>query len=135
MPDKIYLGVHNDQPIHLTKHSWDCDWYWGFGYLGNRSWHYHFSSVLKDGLRADQYFSSSRISNDDWWVIRELFAQAYALEDAYGVYLRNTAGQTNRKGVTDLVGDKELAARINLDLEKILDKVWEFTWQAVNKET
>ena len=25
----------------LESESWDCNWYWGFGYLGNKNCHYH----------------------------------------------------------------------------------------------
>ena len=30
--DKIYLGNTTEYGrLYLSKHSWDCGWYWGFG--------------------------------------------------------------------------------------------------------
>lgn len=135
MAEKIYLGRHQGEPIYLTKHKWDCKWYWGFGYLGNDHWHFHFSSILEDHRLVSEYFDSTTISNSDWWVIRELFAQAYALKAAYEVFYRGGANQSHRKGVTDLLGDKELALRLKDDMERLLDRVWGFTCQAVKSES
>ena len=64
--------------LFLTKHTWDCGWYWGFGYIGNRNCHFHFDSLLENHKLASELFSDTNISNEDWWVIRDLFKQAYA---------------------------------------------------------
>ena len=45
--NKIKLGVVNNETIYLTPPSWDCDWYWGFGYLGNKNCHYHIDGLNK----------------------------------------------------------------------------------------
>lgn len=33
--------------LYLAPPSWDCDWYWGWGYLQNKDTHIHADSVLK----------------------------------------------------------------------------------------
>lgn len=55
MKDKILLGfagrnleIQNpNSAIYLSKHSWDCKWYWGFGYLGNNSCHWHMEGLIE----------------------------------------------------------------------------------------
>ena len=49
-PDNIPIGKHETYGfVNLRRPSFDCDWYWGFGYLGNRRCHFHL-----DGLREGE---------------------------------------------------------------------------------
>ena len=46
---RVYLGTtKGDFPeqIYLSGFSWDCGWYWGGGYLGNRNMHTHFDGCF-----------------------------------------------------------------------------------------
>lgn len=46
---KWYLGRtkgSNPEPVLLTDFTWDCDWYWGGGYIGNSKFHTHFDSAF-----------------------------------------------------------------------------------------
>lgn len=135
---RIYLGRMKDgagnwlngEAVYLTKHQWDCGWYWGFGYLGNSRCHAHFDTTFLRGvLLASEIFESTNISDADWWVIRDLFVQAYALRQAAEVY-RYGGHQTTQKGLTDLIQDRDMATRLNKDLSKVLDAVWDFTVKA-----
>ena len=124
----------------LEKHKWDCGWYWGFGYVGNKNCHFHFDSLLyiKDGKGSVKYtasdlFESTKITDKEWWVIRDLFSQAYALQKAAEVY-QYGGHQTTVVGTTDIIKNKERADQINADLQKVLDLVWDYTCKAVNKE-
>lgn len=138
--ERIYLGkLKNDagtfgagEPIYLSKHSWDCGWYWGFGYLGNRNLHFHFDSLLDNSKYASDLFEDPKVSNNDWWVIRDLFVQAYALKKAAEVYYYG-GHQTSRKGVTDLIKDDTMVRRLNADLEKVLDTAWDFIQTAISQ--
>ena len=40
------LKGKNQSIIYLEDFSWDCDWYWGGGYIGNRSMHTHFDGCF-----------------------------------------------------------------------------------------
>jgi hypothetical protein len=28
MTTKIYLGTQDNERMYVTKHKWDCNWYW-----------------------------------------------------------------------------------------------------------
>lgn len=146
MTTKILLGRLNNglgtpadgEDVYLSKHQWDCGWYWGFGYLGNNRCYFHFDSLFVINRRnplASELFFSTHISDKEWWVIRDLFKQAYALVAAAEVY-RFGGRQTSLPGVTDILKNSEMAATINADLQKVLDLVWDYCCKAVQpKET
>lgn len=130
--NRILLGrsANYDEPIYLTKHQWDCGWYWSFGYLGNKNCHLHFSSYL-EGAKYDigDHLKGSNITQNEWWLIRDLFVQAYALKKAAEVY-RFGGHQSTCKGVTDVISDLEMCKRLNADLEKVLNVLWDFVVEA-----
>jgi hypothetical protein len=43
-----YTKESTPEAIYLRDFSWDCDWYWGGGYIGNRKLHTHFDSCFLD---------------------------------------------------------------------------------------
>ena len=125
--------------VYLTKHSWDCGWYWSLGYLGNNNCHFHFDSILhikdsKNNIKhlASELFQTTNITDKEWWVIRDLFVQAYALKEAAAVY-RHGGHQSALEGVTDIIRSPDMAKFINADLEKLLDVLWNYVCAAVNK--
>ena len=137
MKERILLGrvaadagtYADSEPLFLEKHSWDCGWYWGFGYIGNKNTHFHFDSLLENTKYASEIFKQTNISDSDWWVIRDLFKQAYALKAAAETY-RYGGHQTSRPGVTDILKSQEKADALNKDLQVVLDAAWEFTVNA-----
>jgi len=148
MTDKILLGklksgagtFADGENIWLTKQEWACGWYWSFGYLGNSKCHFHFDSLLyiKDSKGSVKYtasdlFESTNISDKEWWVMRDLFVQAYALQKAAEVY-RYGGHQSTLVGVTDLIKDDDMAKRLNADLEKTLNTLWDYTCKAIEKK-
>ena len=52
---RVLLGQNDGQNIYLTPPSWDCDWYWGSGYLGNSNNHYHV-----DGLKKIETYNTDK---------------------------------------------------------------------------
>jgi hypothetical protein len=36
------------EPVYLEDFSWECDWYWGGGYISNINFHTHFDSCFLD---------------------------------------------------------------------------------------
>lgn len=125
MKDKILLGRVDNQPVYIYKHSWDCNWYWGFGYLGNNNWHFHMESLIDDSFQVDKLFESTKITQGQWWVIRDLFIQAYSLKKVAETF-RHGGYQTKLEGVTDIIQDKELEVLMNSKLEIVLNKTWEY---------
>lgn len=126
---KIYLGKDLDgESVYLTKHSWDCGWYWGFGYLGNSNCHYHMSSWLnkKEACYLKNHLSESPILDQEhWWQLGDLFKQAYALQEMAEIYHRGGANWTSTLN-RGLGKDQEMCDRLNKDLERVLDNIWEF---------
>jgi hypothetical protein len=131
---KILLGtlksdagteIADGEVIYLSKHKWDCGWYWGFGYVGNVRSHFHFESLIKNTKTASELFDRTNIADKEWWVIRDLFVQAYALQKAAEVY-RYGGHQTSLAGVTDIIKNPEIAKQLNADLEKVLDVLWDY---------
>ena len=124
---KIYLGTIRGTKLFIEKHKWDCSWYWAFGYIGNRDLHTHFDNVfLKERITWDvTTFDDCNFRQGDWWVILELFKQAYALKEAAAVY-KHGGWVANRVGITDTTKSKAKMETLNEDLKKTLDILWEF---------
>ena len=36
------------EPVYLEGFKWDCGWYWGGGYIGNKNFHAHFDGAFLD---------------------------------------------------------------------------------------
>jgi hypothetical protein len=111
--------------MYITKHKWDCNWYWALGYVGNDNCHFHFESYLKDGKSVNDVFTECNFTYTDWWVIRDLFTQAYALKKIAEVY-QYGGHQITKAGVTDIIKNSDKAKQVNEDLNLILDTVWDF---------
>lgn len=87
---KDYIFAHDTyerKPLYLRPPSWDCGWYWGFGYLGNKSSHYHVKSLMKEAsfiqsttgiiIALDGLPEYAKI----WRSLSELFTQFYVLKE------------------------------------------------------
>jgi hypothetical protein len=110
----------------LTKHQWDCDWCWG----GNSNNHFHIESLvnypalkgrgftarlIKGETDVNQIFDNTWLTQETWWVLRDLFIQAYGLKKAAEIY-RHGDHQTTVSGLTDVLQLQEKADIINADL-------------------
>jgi len=125
---KILLGTSiEDGKLYLTKHSWDCGWYWGFGYIGNANLHTHFDGTFLNGENIwkspKELFKSTAITDKLWWELKDLFVQAYALKKVAEVY--HYGGHCTITENTKAILSTEKEAIINADLEIILNKIWE----------
>lgn len=111
---KFLIGTVDNEPIYLSAPSWDCGWYWGFGYLGNNNCHYHFSGLDKNKdlhTAIKEHFDTINIRESQLWEFAELMSTFYKLKTATEV-LRGSAGLTSNpiKGV--IQNDDEIK-RIN----------------------
>lgn len=131
MKDRIYLGrggpglkYGEGEAIYLEKHEWQCGWYWGFGYLGNKNLHFHFNSVLEQPsvYKVDEAFKSTWITQDQWWILRDLFIQAYAFQKAAECY--RYGGHQSQKAELYRVKSKDMAMHINNNLRQVLNTIW-----------
>ena len=131
---KIYLGTTRadfkqlpSERIYLSKHTWDCSWYWGFGYIGNHNLHAHFTTFLRDGAGygIDKVFSHTKLTDNNWWTILEMFSSAYKLREAADLYNRGGSHITTNLCAWDLTS-KSVSDSLNKDLELVLDTVWKY---------
>ena len=93
----------------------------------------HIDSLINGEYDVNKIFDKGTpMTQDQWWIIRDLFRQAYALKAAAEVY-QHGGHQTTKPGMTDCIKNLEMAARINKDLETVLNKVWDFLLNEVKK--
>jgi len=125
MIEKILLGRIDNETVLLSKHQWDCGWYWGFGYVGNRNHHFHINSLMEAETDVNKIFDKTWLTQKAWWTLRDLFIQAYGLKKAAEIY-RHGGHQMKVAGLTDVLQLQEKADIINVDLGILLDKTWDF---------
>lgn len=126
---EIYLGKDiRGEKIYLCKHEWHCGWYWALGYLGNKNLHFHFESWLKADVDKwtdiESRLSETKLTQNQWWILLDLFRIAYALKNAakvmrFGGHMTGAASAYRVNFTTDFIGE------INKKLELQLDAIWE----------
>lgn len=128
---KALLGYNDKQPIYLSPPSWDCGWYWGFGYLGNKNCHYHIDGLsqkhgninLKDAI--DKEFGETyNIRPSDRWTLAELFKNFYDLSKS--AYLLGKGGShLSTSPSKDVILNTDEADRINkIVLPHVFDEIY-----------
>jgi len=97
---RVLLGIDaQGVALWLTPPSWDCSWYWGFGYIHSKGSHSHFSGLVgkqeywdseKGCFRNGEYINNiydslqlieTTFSYNEGWDISELFKQFYLLKE------------------------------------------------------
>ena len=112
----------------MRKPSWDCDWYWGFGYLGNNDCHYHVNGLdnknLYDAIK--EHFGDTLTIKDDkkLWMFCELMATFYTLKETAEVLGRGGANY-GFNPVADIIRNKEESDRIN---NKVMPAIFDALW-------
>lgn len=128
---KIKIGIVDNENIYLSPPSWDCGWYWGFGYLVNKNCHYHVDSLTRNE-NVDLYdafkkhFGKSLIVRDSQlWTLVELFKTFYILKETTEVLGRGGWHYTTNP-VKEIITNKEETKRINeIVLPAIFDAIYQ----------
>ena len=130
---KTYLGTRDGEKIYLTAPSWDCGWYWGFGYLGNKDCHYHVDGLSKDKNLHDgflEHFGDSFVVREsDAWEFAELFQTFYTLKETAEVLGRGGSHLTNNP-CREIIKNAEEVKRIN---EVVLPAVFDAIYQILDR--
>lgn len=94
--------------------------------------HFHIQSWLTGPEATDlsKHLKSTKLTQKDWWIIGDLFNQAYSLKECAGIYNRGGAHWTNT-GEFGVIANTDKEKELNKDLEKVLDDVWGY----INKVT
>lgn len=85
-----YLGITKQgDKAYLVKPSWDCGWYWGFGYIQSYTpYHYdwssheHWDTLTKDGFSFDiikDHFKDLTLSDNDLYTLCDYMKSYYTL--------------------------------------------------------
>lgn len=152
--EKIYIGQIDNENIYITKHSWDCGWYWGFGYLGNRNSHFHIESLICERGHDGKYpsteitdiFTFPVFTQNQWWIIRDLFIQAYSLK-ATAACFRRGGHQSHKTDITAILknttvrevidnkiqDEKLMETVLNEKLKLVLDTAWQFMLDSIEE--
>jgi len=123
----IELGIYEGEQVYLAAPSWDCGWYWGFGYIQNKNMHTHFDGLGKNNMfdNIKDTFKEFIIQDDnDLWKFCELMCTFYTL--------KATAEVLNRGGshycantCKDIIQNTKEADRINnIVLPAIFDQIY-----------
>ena len=125
---KTFLGINNGKKIYLTAPSWDCGWYWGFGYLGNKDCHYHVDSMEKDVPfyeKFEKHFGSTFIVRPSQkYLIAELFKTFYSLKETAEVLGRGGSHITSNP-CKEIIKNESEVKRINeIVLPAIFDEIY-----------
>ena len=109
--------------VHLEDFSWDCNWYFSGGYLGNQNCHYHVQHYFDqpnvnvfDAIKAD-FGDSLKLTDNELWKFCDYFKQFYAHQESAGCfrYAGHFSGDMQEE-----CKNKELADAINDHLRNVL---------------
>lgn len=138
-PESLLIGKDIDgHKIYLSKPTWDCNWYWGFGYIGNKNLHTHLNQLhpnknisLKTAITA--YFSEFVLtSENDIWSFCEIVESIYCLLKTAALYTRGGSNYTNNPCRELLRNDAEYT-RINTELvPELIDQMYNILLQKVD---
>lgn len=122
-----YLGEDKyGLKVYLQKPSWDCGWYWGFGYLeGYRNYAHdcdisiHWDSIVKDSNEnafdaMKHYFKELTISDDSLWLLCDYMKSFYTLKEMAELCHIGNSHYTETSNIS--FKDEELYNKINKEL-------------------
>lgn len=91
MKNKYFLGIRKEDgmKVYMEKENWDCDWYWGFGYVrtykrGDVFDYQHFDNLFLSGNIFDSYkdyFIESTLNDDEIWMLLGYMKEYYVLKE------------------------------------------------------
>jgi len=129
---KTYYFLGKDKGginYYLQQPSWDCGWYWGFGYINSFtnnsapscsrdiSSHQHFDSLFLSG-DLDSFknmFEETPLSKNEVWTLMELMQTFYDLRRSAELFGRGGTHIANNP-LKEQLRDSDFAKHINEDL-------------------
>lgn len=125
----IYLLGKDKDGINywLEQASWDCNWYWGFGYVetytNNRNpekakdirSHQHFDGLFFKGVSFDvfkEFFAETPLKDKEIWKLLELM-KSYYIAKEYAFMLHTGGAHYTSNPCAEIIGDLHEWDRIN----------------------
>lgn len=132
---KYYLlGVKDGEKYWLEEGSWDCDWYWGFGYIEvwNKRYndielHTHFDSLfLKNNIseKLFNYFDECVLNKNEMWQILELMKTFYTLSEYSELIYRGNSNISYNALKADLMNIEEYKKINNIIIPALMEDVY-----------
>lgn len=127
------LGINQEgKHIWLEAPSWDCDWYWGFGYLheftndrqptrsADIEMHTHFDSLFLKGPECSRdmfkkYFKESVLTDTEIWELCDYMKTFYTLKEVAELFKHGYSWQTEKAKIPELQNEEE---------RDLINKVW-----------
>ena len=133
--NKNYLiGINKEGlKVWMSSPSWDCGWYWGFGYIKTKYSHSHYDGLVWHKNQKGDYIyhineceelTATTLTDSEAWELSDLMKRFYVLRDAAGIYGRGNAHFTSNTGLDS--SNKDICNRINtVDIPAITKRVLE----------
>lgn len=140
---KTYLLGKDEDGIWywLEEATWDCEWYWGFGYV--RSYtnnqhpeksrdldsHQHFNNLFLKGPKMckemfDDFFIETPLNNNEKWKLLELMQTIYTLKEYSEVVYRG-GSHISDNPLREVIKSQEEYNRINkIVLPQLFEEVY-----------
>ena len=144
--DTYYLLGKDEDGVkwYLRKSTWDCSWYWGFGYLDSFtnnacpekskdiSGHTHLSLLMAEfhgnGVDAlKNHFKECVLADDELFRFVDYVKTGYALKEAAELFGLGHSNYTEKAKIDDLVKpdwvneiNEKMIPEINAEIEKML---------------
>ena len=145
--NKVFFGTKDGERIYITKPTFDCGWYWSFGYLGNAQCHYHLSSYqnkevrFKDAEGKFRCFTELRnlhmcdcllkdyalnpVILDNLWVFCELALTIYTLKETADIYHAGGSHTTTNPCKDMLKNDERYQELVGMIIPELCQKLWD----------
>lgn len=135
---KFLIGKVDGENIYLDAPSWDCGWYWGFGYLSNKNCHYHLDGLVKthganlyaalykefgDTLTIGKIEPDNFGQNSTLYTFCELVLTAYTLKETAEVLGRGGSHMTTNPLAGLIKNEKEVEQINTIVLPAIFDQI------------
>lgn len=144
--DIFLLGRDTDGTQYwLEKASWDCGWYWGFGYVetytNNRNpsksrdinSHQHIDSTFMGKMSNGDYvhniydcplLAEVTFTKEEGWILSELFKSFYQLKQSAELFGRGSAHIT-KNPCSELIKNEDWSKQINHEiLPLVFEKIY-----------
>ena len=134
---RFYIGMLDGERIYLSVPKFDCDWYWGFGYLGNRNCHFHLkncASFLYDNHELQRknmydqlkgvFGDSLRIPDNKLWEFCEIAQTIYTMKESAEVFGRGGSHYTTNPD-RETIKNTDIVETININvIPKQIRSLW-----------
>ena len=128
---KYYLlGKKDGKEYFLEDFYWNCNWYWGLGYVEtfdslkiDIESHQHFNNLFLAGQQKEdgnwlyhinEFFDESVLDDKESWELSDLFKSLYSLKEVAEVFTRGSSHYATSKEVN--LKDEKLAEKINYEI-------------------